>query len=96
MRVRYTAQAVGELEDILQYLHRRNPTAAAAVADRIEAQIARLERFPFMGHAKYRPDVRMCRVGRYPFLIFYSIAGEDVRILSIRHAARRPLDDSGA
>jgi plasmid stabilization system protein ParE len=38
VRVRYTAQAVGELEEILSYLEERNPAAAAALSGRIEAR----------------------------------------------------------
>jgi plasmid stabilization system protein ParE len=30
-------------------------------------------------------------VGRYPYLLFYSIAAEEVVVLHVRHAAREPL-----
>lgn len=90
MRVRYTAQAVGELEEILSYLEERNPAAAAALSGRIEAQVARLRRFPHLGIPKHKPGVRMSTLGRFPFLIFYMVEQDELRILSIRHGARRP------
>jgi hypothetical protein len=37
-----------------------------------------------------RPDVRMMPLVRYPYKIFYRILGDTIRILHIRHAARRP------
>jgi len=35
-------------------------------------------------------DVRVVPLIRYPFKIFYTISGETLIILHIRHAARRP------
>lgn len=93
MRIRYTANVVAELEEILSYLEGRNPRAAASVARQIEAQVALLGRFPFLGPVKYEPAVRMRTVPRYPFLIFYTVEADEVLILGIRHAARRPWDE---
>jgi toxin ParE1/3/4 len=93
MRVRYTANAVAELEEILAYLTERNPAAAASVASQIEAQIKLLGRFPFLGPPKYKSGVRMRTVPRYPILIFYSVKADEVLILGIRHAARRPWNE---
>jgi plasmid stabilization system protein ParE len=33
--------------------------------------------------------VRMAPLGRYPYLIFYAIEGDDVVILHVRHGARQ-------
>jgi toxin ParE1/3/4 len=93
MRVRYTSEAASELANILSYLEERNPAAATAIAARIEGQIVRLRRFPRLGQPKYKPGVRMCTAGRFPFLIFYTVEEDEVRIVSIRHAARRPWNE---
>jgi plasmid stabilization system protein ParE len=45
--------------------------------------------FPYIGRPKYRQNVRMFPVRRFPYLIFYTIEADEVVILSIRHAARR-------
>jgi plasmid stabilization system protein ParE len=44
------------------------------------------ERFPF---PNYNFQHRMMPVGNY--LVFYEIAGDDVVVLHIRHAARKPF-----
>jgi plasmid stabilization system protein ParE len=36
--------------------------------------------------------MRVMPLVRYPFKIFYRIVGDTVRVLHIRHAARRPWD----
>jgi len=87
MRVRYTRTALREVEEILSYLATRNPSAAAAVGARIEQVIAWIGQFPRIGYA-IENDVRMLPLGRYPFVIFYSVGRDEVIIRNVRHSAR--------
>ena len=70
MRVRYTQTALAKLEEIFAYIAQFNQVAAGDVVSRIEEPTRRLARFPEMGRPKYKPDVRMIPVRRYPFLVF--------------------------
>ena len=91
MRIRYTATALTEINEIFSYIETDSPAAAAAVKARIEHTIALIERFPKMGRVKYRRVVRMLPVRHYhQYLVFYAIEGNEVVILNIRHGARRP------
>jgi len=95
MRVRYTQTALREVEEILRYLSGRNPSAAAAVSARIEQVVAWLGEFPRIGYA-IENEVRILPIGRYPFLIFYTLRSDEVVIRNVRHHARlRPGSDNG-
>jgi len=95
MRVRYTRTALREVEEILRYLADRNPSAAAAVSARIEQVVAWLGEFPRIGYA-IENDVRILPIGRYPFLIFYTLRSDEVIIRNVRHHARlRPGSENG-
>jgi toxin ParE1/3/4 len=90
MRVRYTETALAEIESIFSYIEADNPGAAVAVAAQIHHTIALIGRAPKMGRVKYRQVVRMLPVRRYrQYLVFYTIEGNEVIILNVRHAARR-------
>ena len=39
-----------------------------------------------------RPSVLVMPLGRYPYLVFYEVVGDEVQILHIRHSARRPVE----
>lgn len=41
-----------------------------------------------MAYATDEPDVRVIPVGRFPYLILYSIKDDGVVVLHVRHAAR--------
>ena len=90
MKVRWSATALTEVDEIFSYIHARNRSAASAVVERIEGLAALLGEFPEVGHMTDHPGVRIVSVVRYPFLIFYAIddAASEVVILHVRHGAR--------
>jgi toxin ParE1/3/4 len=89
MKIRYTETALIEIDEIFAFIATDNVTAARAVVDRTQATIDRLSQFPRLGHIANENDVRSIQVGRYPFLIFYTIDQNEVVILHVRHTARR-------
>ena len=88
MKVRYTATAAADLDDILSYLNRRNPQAAADVVVAVEATISRIAEFPKSAQATDEPGVRMAPAGRFPYLIFYTVGEDEIRIIRVLHGAR--------
>ena len=93
MRIRYTETASADLGDILSYLIERNPAAAATVGKAIEVTLARIAAFPASAQATDEPTVRMAPAGRFPYLIFYIVAENEVRIIRVLHGARlRPWE----
>ena len=89
MRVRYTETATADLGDLLSYLIERNPRAAATVGKAIEATVARIATFPESAQATDEPTVRMAPAGRFPYLVFYTVADNEVQIVRVLHGARR-------
>ena len=92
MKVVYSPRAISDLGEIADYLVPRSPTGARAVEERIQRTVWLLSEFPGSGRAlSQRSMVRVIPIGRYPYLIFYSISANELTILHIRHGARRPL-----
>ena len=92
MKVQLSPRAASDLRAILDYLDTQNPRAAKTVRSSILRALDILGSFPAIGVAQER-RVRKYVVPQFPYLIYYSIAAreQEVRIISIRHAARRPL-----
>lgn len=88
MKVRFTATAFAELNQVFEHIARENPRAAVAVLERIGQLVGRISEFPHMAYATDEPGVRVIPVGRFPYLIFYTVGSGDVVILHVRHAAR--------
>ena len=95
MKVRYSKSAVADLVAIADYICERNPRAAEAVEKRIRASIGQLEMFPLIGRLTDDPSIRMLPIVRYPYLVFYEVAGSEIMIHHIRHGRRRPIDPGG-
>lgn len=89
MRVRYSPGALRQVDEIFAYIAQDNEPAAKAVVARIQAIAILIGTRPFIGRPTEREDVRVMSVRPYPYVIFYKLSGDEVRILRIRHTARR-------
>ena len=74
MRVRYTLRA--DLEEIHEYLEKRQPAAAQSLKSSIERQIGWLAHFPYMAPATDEAGVGELTLTRYPYKIYYEVARE--------------------
>jgi toxin ParE1/3/4 len=92
MRVRYTARARTDLGDILEYIDRRSPPGAKNVKFAIKKTMEFIGWYPHGGRMAGLRDTRVLPVGRYPYLIYWSVRGGEVWVIHIRHAARRPWE----
>jgi toxin ParE1/3/4 len=89
MRIRFTATAFAEITDIRDYIAKDNPAAARAVVLRIEQVVAHIANFPHIARAIDETGVRMFPVGPFPYLIFYTLEGNEIIIRNVRHGRRR-------
>jgi toxin ParE1/3/4 len=71
MSIRYSTRALADLEDILAFLQRRNPRAAAQAMTAIEDRISLLAMFPSMAPEADEPGIRELSLVRYPYKIYY-------------------------
>jgi addiction module RelE/StbE family toxin len=92
MRVRYTRQAHSDIDAIYSYLDQRAPAAAQAVKNLIERRISRLADFPFIAPATDEPGIYELTIVRYPYKVYYEIAGDELWIVHIRDSRREPWE----
>lgn len=88
-RVNWSDQAIDDLDAITRYVRDFSPAAAARFELELVAVAESLTSMPERG----RMTDRGCREMTLtrPYIIRYVVVHDEVRILSIRHAARRPL-----
>jgi toxin ParE1/3/4 len=90
MRVRWLRQALGNLEEIVEYIAKDNPTAAGETAARIVGKVNELA---------HNPDVDTSRPGRVAgtreliitphYIVPYRIRHGELQVLRIFHARQR-------
>jgi toxin ParE1/3/4 len=85
-------RAQADLEAIYTYLDKHAPAAARSIKDLIERRISSLADLPFMAPRTEIPGVRELSLARYPYQIYYEVEGEEIWILHVRDARRRPWD----
>lgn len=90
MKVVYTTEALADLQSISEWLSIHYPGIAPVVAQRIRAVVAHIARWPESARrVEEHPGVRALPIGRYPYIVFYTVIADTVEILHIHHAARQ-------
>ena len=90
MKLRLTAPAARDLDEIIGYYVSAAPLQASRFADEIERVFARLGEHPRSSQATDMPSIRRATVNRFPYAVFYTIEASEAIVLHIRHASRRP------
>ena len=90
--IRYLRTAECDLYGIFDYIIRDNPTAAAALLEKIDHSTALLSSNPYMGVTP--KDVRLKNKGYRilvveKYLVFYIVKSKTIQIRRIIHGARK-------
>jgi len=88
----YAPRALRDLQKIEAYIQQSNAPAARRVIAAINRAIDTLGSFPNIGVVKNEAGHRRINVRRYPYAVFYRVAGDDVLILHVRHTAQKPIN----
>ena len=91
MRVRFTPAARAQFLAALAYVRRENPRAAAALRQRADDTLRRLEQFPESGRLIPEfPNLPYREVVVRPYRFFYRIEGSTVWVVAAWHGAQLP------
>jgi toxin ParE1/3/4 len=92
MRVEFSKRAVADLRKISADSRRVfGDRVAEALESRIRAVVDRISREPLSApEVEQRPGLHVAPLIRYPFKVFYRVFDGRLRIVHIRHTARRP------
>ena len=88
MTVRWLAEALINLADILDAVSEESPQGASMLATEIESKTARLETHPKLYTAGRVRGTRECVVTEN-YLLIYRLQGDDVQILRVLHARQQ-------
>jgi len=89
MKAVWSPTALDDLKGLRTYIAEHDPAAAAAVAGTILDAVDTLKEFPAMGRAGRVPGTREFVITGYPYVVVYTVADEELRIITVLHTARR-------
>jgi toxin ParE1/3/4 len=89
MKVRFTRRAQRDLAEIYDYISQDNPTIASRFVARLIERAREIGDHPMAGRATDDPNVRVVVAPRLRYLIFYTLAEDELQITHIRHTSRR-------
>ena len=88
MRIEWLPRAECDRTDQITYIADRNPRAAIAVGDAIEAALIRLAAHPESGRAGRVDNTRELVISGTPYVLVYRLENGAVVVLRMLHGAR--------
>ncbi len=93
MKIRWTADAIGDRAAVLDNIAFESPKGATRVDETLMAAVRRLEDFPRMGRPGMIEGTRELVILQN-YRLVYVVEPDAIRIISLVHAARKwPPDD---
>ena len=90
MRIRYAPRALRDVDDILAYIHARNPHGAHNVSLAIERAIALCALTPAAGSKTDDAGLFRMPLGKYRYTVFYrfDLVSDVLDVVRVIHGAR--------
>ena len=89
MELRWTEEAVTDLEHIADYLFEKTPAHAPELVRVIYNAPAALLSFPYRGRMGKKQGTRELVLAPLPYLMVYRVSGEVIHIARILHGAQK-------
>lgn len=91
MRILWTDEALGDLEEILTYYYlEASPRVAEAVEKRIVSEIESLPPYPErIRESNHIPGAREMVVNKLPYVVFVQLRDDAIVVLNVVHAKRK-------
>ena len=91
MALRLHRLAVAEIDAAVDWYEARRPALGTELEDEIDRLLERISHFPLAAPAwRERPNRRVAVVSRFPFTLPYRISVDEIVVLALAHASRRP------
>lgn len=88
MKLRYTSRARLDLTEIHGHIAQENPQVARRVVSLIRKEAEKLMLNPGMGRSGRVEGTREFVIGRYPFIVAYAVAVNEIWVLAVVHTSR--------
>lgn len=89
MRMRWTEGAVGNLDQVEEYIAQDNPPAAVATVNKIIEAAQMLSDYPAIGKRGRERGTRELAIAGLPFTIIYAVRREELVIIRVLHTAMK-------
>jgi len=89
MKIRWTEGAVGNLEQVEEYIVQENPPAAIATVNKIIDSAQILADYPTIGKRGRELGTRELVVAGLPYIVIYSVQREELVILRVLHTSMK-------
>ena len=90
MKVAYTAEALGDVAQVLSFVADQSPSHAPDVAARIDMAVKALGIFPRAARFDRETETYERAISGLPLLLIYTVSDKLVEVIAVFHTSRDP------
>lgn len=87
--VSFHPEALVEMVEAARYYEGAQPSLGSRYLEAVGAAVRRVRLDPAI-YAVVDGDFRQCRVERFPFVVVFRDAADEIQVVAVAHARRRP------
>lgn len=88
--IRFRPAAARELTADVRYYNKHHAGRGDRFAAAVERALLAIVEAPLTFPLLYDPDIRSAKVERFPYRVVYVVIGDNIDVLAVAHAKRRP------
>jgi toxin ParE1/3/4 len=89
MKILWSPEAAADFAEIIEFIHKQNPSASHRVAHNIYDGVVSLESFPNRGRIGRVQGTRELVLSPLPFILVYRVQRNSVEIARVLHGSQR-------
>ena len=90
MKVAYTAEALGDVAQVLSFVADQSPSHAPDVAVRIDMAVKALGIFPRAARFDRETETFERPIAGLPLLVIYTVSNKLIEVIAVFHTSREP------
>jgi plasmid stabilization system protein ParE len=94
VRLRYTPNALRDIDRAISYIDHQSPQGARNVAQRFHGILAFLQEHPDAGVSTGFKGTRRFFLKPYPYVVYFRVGKDELVILRLLHTSRKPKQPS--
>jgi plasmid stabilization system protein ParE len=88
--IRFRPAAAREVAAVFRYYEKDYPGRGRRFLEALDVAFSQIAESPERFPLSFEPDIRSAKVRRFPYRVVYVVVGEDVEVIAVAHAKRRP------
>jgi hypothetical protein len=89
MNIRFLTLAQQEVDDAVSWYNNQTENVGLGFLDELDRAVRLVKSYP-LAFTEIEPEIRRCRLARFPYALIYGIEQQTIIVIAVAHLRRQP------